>query len=141
VEDSINCQSSFVNEENNFCVIIDDDGRVVYAYLLDDLDNIISDVWLYNRCEAPETTEWQDKSKIPFANPKEFVKVDENSANVEKIENISVEWFETNNKVSAKIFLKNKLIGILMVGIKPGWAYMAQKDGPLAKVLEYSKWT
>jgi hypothetical protein len=34
--------------------------------------DIIGDVWLYNHGEAPVEPEWEDPSRMPFANPKEF---------------------------------------------------------------------
>lgn len=84
--------------------------------------------------------EWHDRPKLPFANSKEFVKK-ENFTGANKIEDISIEWSTVENKVAAKIYLKTKLIGILVADNKPGWAYMARKEGPLAKVLDFEKWT
>jgi hypothetical protein len=54
-----------------YSVIIEDDGRVAYAYLMKD-ENIIGDVWLYNQLDAPENTNW-DHKKMPFLNPIEFI--------------------------------------------------------------------
>src|SRR4030095_4225145 len=50
----------------------EDDGKVAYAYLLWK-DDIVGDVWLYNRCPTPDIPEWTDRTRIPFANPREFV--------------------------------------------------------------------
>ncbi len=45
-------------------VLLEDDGSVAYAYLLEG-DMITGDVWLYNVGEAPETVNWRDR--CPFA--------------------------------------------------------------------------
>ena len=38
----------FVSEDGEFALMIEDDGKVGYAYLLDADGHICGDVWLYN---------------------------------------------------------------------------------------------
>ena len=69
---SMTCDGKFLNQKTGYSVIFDDDGRVAYAYLLAPDEHIVSDVWLYNRCESPLQPEWPDQEKIPFANPASY---------------------------------------------------------------------
>lgn len=43
-------------------LIIEDNGRVAYAYLLKN-EKIIGDVWLYNRCVSPKKN-WMEEGRI-----------------------------------------------------------------------------
>lgn len=115
-------------------VVIDDDGRVAYAYLLDVDDQLCGDVWLYNRCVAPIDPEWRDRGMAPFANPKEYVRDVEFVPPVSGDE-FSVRWDNTNDGYVATVLLRGNIFATLKEGVKPGWAVLAKKDGPLAKVL------
>jgi hypothetical protein len=55
-----------------FSLIVEDDDRVAYAYLLHN-EEIVGDVWLYNGDPAPSDPQWGDPSGAPFLNPQEFV--------------------------------------------------------------------
>src|SRR3954471_17477542 len=59
------------DELSGHSAVFEDDGRVAYAYLLDG-DEIVADVWLYNRAATPEQPEWRDRSRAPFLNPRGF---------------------------------------------------------------------
>lgn len=118
-------------------VDIDDNGRVAYAYLLDENGTIVSDVWLYNSAETPQMPEWQDKRLMPFANPIDYVDV-EWSAKTPLIENeadVQVTWEVEGGMLSAYVHLFGELFAVLQSGAKPGWSRLAAKSGPLAKVL------
>lgn len=52
--------------------IVEDDGKVAYAYLLKGND-IISDVWLYNQQRTPDTIDWTNKVDMLFLNPKNYI--------------------------------------------------------------------
>ncbi|WP_375157246.1 hypothetical protein [Bradyrhizobium sp. RDT46] len=65
--------AKFVSPFDESAVIIEDDGKVAYAYMLDRNGKICSDVWLYNRCPAPIEPEWHDAANLPFANPASLV--------------------------------------------------------------------
>jgi hypothetical protein len=113
----------------------EDDGRVAYAYLKKAGD-VVGDVWLYNRCLAPEAPEWSDRSKIPFANPRDFIGEDSRMLRDVKAENVQVDWEYEGDSPVAYVYLFGDLYGVVGVGDKPGCARHATKDGPLAKVME-----
>ncbi len=115
-------------------VVIEDDGRVGYAYFLSKSGAIVGDVWLYNRCKAPLSPEWTDRSKTPFANPAGFT-------NKERFEppdtpgELDIRWANSPSGPRAGIYLRELLIAELAEGLKPGFALAASMDGPLAMVL------
>src|SRR5438046_3121601 len=118
---------------SSFSVVIDDDDRVAYAYLLKEGD-MCGDVWLYNCNMAPEEPEWRDPSKAPFANPQEFTADD--PLRITDTANIYWAWIKDNDNLQrAEIYLGEQLLAVLAPGAKPGWCKNARKDGPLAKVL------
>ncbi|WP_284196150.1 hypothetical protein [Chitinimonas prasina] len=124
------------SEDGDRSVVVDDDGRVAYAYLLDANGKICGDVWLYNRCAAPVDPEWTSPGNAPFANPMSYVRDVDGFEFPESGREISAEWMCRSDKYVVKIFLHGKNIAMLEDGAKPGLAYLAKKDGPLAKVLE-----
>ena len=126
----------FSDEQSGCSVIIDDDGRVAYAYFLDPDGVITGDVWLYNRCETPETPEWTTPDNMPFANPAGYVKRHENFEPVDHIAGFSVEWdVGEHGRPIAFVFIRDELWAALEDRAKPGWCIMAAKDGPLAKTI------
>lgn len=131
------CDGKFLNQESGYSVVFDDDGRVAYAYLLDESEAIVGDVWLYNRCASPPVPEWKNPEKMPFANPIGFVKGDEDFVPVKDISEVKVQWESSSDgAVKANLFIRDELFAVLVEGAKPGWSILAAKDGPLAKVLE-----
>lgn len=123
-------------EQNNaFSAVFEDNGRVAYAYLIFN-DEIVSDVWLYNHGDTPAEPEWNDASKAPFKNPREFV-LETTIPPVTKASDIEFESkFDRRGDVSALvIFLHGTKCAILKPGVKPGWSALASRDGPLAKPL------
>lgn len=131
------CDGKFLNQETGYSVVFDDDGRVAYAYLLNEKEAIVGDVWLYNRCVSPSEPEWKDPEKMPFANPVGFVKDDINFSPVKDISEVEVQWESSSEgQVKANIFVSDELFAVLTEGAKPGWSLLAAKNGPLAKVLE-----
>lgn len=133
--DLMTFECDFINNSNGYSIVINDNGRVAYAYLLNNDGQIVADVWLYNRCPDPIEPEWRDREKIPFANPAEFSRENVDIAFFSECSDISVEWFE-NELIGARINTKGIFFALLIEGSKPGWSYLAKKDGPLAKVLE-----
>lgn len=124
----------FVHKESNFSVVIDDDGKVAYAYLLDG-DRISGDVWLYNCGAAPKMPEWLDPQKAPFANARRYVQ-SEPFEPVTDDSQIQVEWSQpAKAPLIARIFIREEYHAKLTEGSKPGWCRLAKKDGPLALVL------
>ena len=135
MEDSIICKNRDISLNSNYSIVFEDNGRVAYAYLLDNFDNIVGDVWLYNRCTTPLEPEWKNPDKMPFANSSEYVK-NEHFDPVKNTEDVSVRWKYDDDKVQAKIYIHDRLFAILTEGSKPGKSLLANKNGPLAKVLE-----
>jgi len=116
-----------------FSVVIEDDGRVAYAYLLENTA-IIGQVWLYNQVDTPKETTW-DEDQMPFLNPLEFVG---DSFLIKPIEDnvaVQVKWkyLDTNKSIEAHVFIRKELVAILRPNAEPGWSLMVNKDGPLAK--------
>lgn len=124
----------FCGEINMFSVIVEDDGRVAYAYLMKHT-TIVGDVWLYNQEKAPDQIDWNNKELTPFLNPKEYV--GENIQPVRFSEEITPEWSLTKEKrlYFVSIIINNKLIAKLSEESKPGWSSLVVKNGPLAKIL------
>ncbi|WP_237358070.1 hypothetical protein [Rhizobium phaseoli] len=124
------------DQSAGYSVIIEDDGGKAYAYLLDAAGVMVSDVWLYNRGPAPETTDWSDPSKLPFSNPAEFVS-DVAFEPVSSDSELLVEWKQyADRPIEAHLWVRGQLFAILQHGMVPGKSRLAVKDGPLAKVLE-----
>ena len=61
------------DSQSGTSVVVEDDGRVCYAYFLSAAGEVLADVWLYNRCKTPAEPEWTDRERAPFANPSDFV--------------------------------------------------------------------
>jgi hypothetical protein len=117
-----------------FRLVIDDDDRVGYAYVLEN-EKIVGDVWVYNVMPAPQEPEWTDRSKLPFLNPQEFSY--EGASPITEETQLDVVWIRNQDTlVRAEIYLANQLFAIVAPGAKPGWCRNARKTGPLARVLE-----
>ncbi|MES2275101.1 MAG: hypothetical protein V4592_03700 [Bacteroidota bacterium] len=120
--------------DSYYSVVIEDDGRVAYAYLYWGED-IIGDVWLYNQMPAPETTFWVEE-EMPFLNPTEYLKKDILVPPIKTESEIRCEWTESLNDSSIEvgISIRGKFIASITSGSKPGWSVLVVKDGPLALV-------
>lgn len=114
-----------------YSVMIEDDDKVCYAYLLID-NEIVGDVWLYNTMKSPVEAEWHSPDNLPFLNPIEFIK--ENIEPFDDETTININW-NSENKVVAQIYISNRLIASLSEGDFPGSSSLVIKDGPLAKVI------
>lgn len=114
----------------------DDNGRVAYAYLKSG-HAIVGDVWLYNRCPAPATPEWTERSGIPFANPREFVADDGHLSRTVGPQDVLVDWEYEEDSPVAYVYVFEDLLGVVGVGDKPGYARHAIKSGPLAKIMAF----
>ena len=125
----------FYNETNKHSLIVDDDGRVSYAYLLEG-EEIIADVWLYNQAETPDLGIWDSLTEIPFVNTVEYVNENIIIAPLSDPKDVFIKWeFKNDNLIQVSVFIRDQLSAILKPGSKPGWSICAKKDGPLAKVL------
>ena len=117
------------NDRPEFAVLIEDDDKVCYAYLLNE-ERIVGDIWLYNSVPTPRESEWHKKENLPFLNPAEFVK--ENLESFDASSPVEVTW-DLGEETVANIFLASRLIAKLTVGSFPGWSSLVTKDGPLAQ--------
>lgn len=128
-------EQQFFNKNTSYSVVFDDDGRVGYVYLLTPCNEIVSDVWLYNRCATPLTPEWETGTEMPFANSEAYCISDTTLLPITDVSEITVSWdTQSTDKHMAKIFLRQVLIGCLVEGEKPGWSLLAKKNGPLARI-------
>lgn len=119
---------------DNFLVVIEDDGKVAYAYLLKEKE-IIGDVWLYNQQETPEVTSWKNKEDLPFINPKEFIGNCKMVKPVQSPKEITITWKYESDLKEAKIYINNELVAILIPEMCPSFSTRVCKDGPLARKL------
>lgn len=138
VGDLMTCDGKFIDNRTGYSTVFNDDGRVAYAYLLDETESIVGDVWLYNRCSTPVEPEWKEPENMPFANPQAYVNgiTHDVFQVVDTISDVNVAWGNESGRVKANILIHNELFATLIEGIKPGWSALASKDGPLAKVLD-----
>lgn len=132
--DSMTCEGEFLDPGSGYTFIFDDDGRVVYGYLLNAEKEIVSDVWLYNNCLTPESPEWKSRKEMPMANSIEYSKDHLKLKKVRSLSDIRVEW-HFQDHITVDVYLFGKICARLKDGVKPGWSRMARKDGPLARVL------
>ncbi len=119
--------------DSDLLVVLEDDGRVAYAYLKDH-GVIVADVWLYNVAETPEKNNWHDKTQLPFLNPRKYC-----TAGV--FERIT-EQSQVNCTLvleHVEIRMDGRLIARLKPGAKPGWSRLAACDGPLARPLDRAR--
>lgn len=125
------------DDESECSVVLEEDGKVAYAYLLREGD-IIGDVWLYNVNGAPGQPEWDDPDNAPFANPREFAGEKARPDLDDPEKEISCEWIRSDGSdavTAVLVKIKGTAVGRLEPNATPGWSAFAEKDGPLAKVL------
>lgn len=124
--------SQFLCEANDrYSIIIEDDGRVAYAYLYKD-DEITGDIWLYNQGEAP--VRYNTSRMLPYLNAAGFI--EKNIEPITSDDEVQILWFlNEDGKAEAIIYVRDELVAKMIDGSKPGWSAMVKKDGPLAKVL------
>jgi hypothetical protein len=126
--------TQFTSDNSTFSIIIEDDGRGCYGYLLEE-GKIIADVWLYNTQETPEDMPWSEAFPLPFLNQKSYVD-QKRMLKIEDENDAQVEWsFDGMNLRYADIYIREELIARLNCYAKPGWSTRVLKDGPLALLL------
>ncbi len=107
----------FCPDNEVYSVIIEDDGKVCYAYLLTGED-IVGDIWLYNQQITPESTNWKDQNNMPFLNPKKFV--GENIKPIDNENEISIKWDYKKELSKVELFVRDESVAILKIGALPG---------------------
>lgn len=114
-------------------VVIDDDGRVAWAYLRDGEGAIIGDVWLYNRGPTPAEADWSDASLAPFPNPATHALPLDVPLPTEG--DLDVAWTLEGELLLADVFVHGVLLARLSPGAAPGWNRLATQSGPCAQPL------
>jgi len=117
-----------------YSLLIEDDGRVAYAYLLE-YGDVIGDVWLYNQASAPVDSNWFDQ-QTPYLNPAEYLTKDAAIKHINNENEIRCEWLASadDGSIEVGIYIRDKFIAQVSSGSKPGWSILVMKDGPLALV-------
>jgi hypothetical protein len=120
--------------DDYYSIVIEDDGRVCYAYLYEGED-IIGDVWLYNQQQAPTTSFWQAED-MPFLNPTEYLTRDAAVKPIINENEVRCEWTTSKDDglIEVGIYIRDKFIASIISGSKPGWSVLVIKDGPLALI-------
>ena len=120
--------------DDYYSVVIADDGRVAYAYLMEGEDSI-GDVWLYNQHEAPKDSNW-DKQQLPYLNPEEYLNKETRVSPITDKGDVYFEWNESlsDGSIEVSIYIRDKFIAQIITGSKPGWSALVVKDGPLAQI-------
>lgn len=126
---------TFFSNSSKASLIIEDNGRVGYAYLCDENGSICADVWLYNRCVSPTVPEWSDRDLMPFANPRIYALHADDFLCPQHAQDITVAWNVDPAELEVQIFIRGKLFALLSHGSKPGKSLLATQDGPLAMML------
>jgi hypothetical protein len=114
-------------------VVVEDDGRVVYAYLLREQE-IVADVWLSNRA-VPSKPEWLEPNaseRMPFLNPLPFVDPKSRGVTGLAVEDLRTRWREGG---LVELCLGEVTVATLAPGERPGRCVYADMDGPLAVCL------
>ena len=84
----------------SYVLTFDDDGKVAYAFLKRD-GNVLSSVWLYNRCPTPAKPEWSERNNIPFANCAGYMSEGGRMEKEVTPEDVLVDWeFEDEHPVA-----------------------------------------
>jgi hypothetical protein len=119
-------------EHGDWTVIVEDDDRVVYAYLLH-RNQIVGDVWLYNRVRAPHLPPWRQTDQVmPFLNPVEYVDSREIPGRSPSAESLRVMWPDKPHEDRTAIYLDERPLAWVAPGVKPGWSSLVTRNGPLA---------
>jgi len=122
----------FSQQNDCYSVVIEDDGKVAYAYLLKE-EHIIGDVWLYNQAETPADPDWTDKESLPFLNGQEFVR--DNITPILNVDEVRVEWTDDLEVGGVLLYIRDQFTAKLTINSKPGWSTNVTKDGPLARTI------
>lgn len=126
---------SYACPDADFVVVVECDGRVAFAYLLDE-DEVVADVWLYNvQSASPQRSELQGQAP---RNDAACVAPDlELSPPLQDEEDCRIEWTlnEYGAVSKADLSIRGRLYARLSPGVKPGWCLAAKIDSSLARTL------
>lgn len=123
-------------EHGDWAVVVEDDDRAGYAYLLH-RDQIVGDVGLYNRVRAPQRPPWRQSGQVmPFLNPVEYLESHEIQGRCPSPESVRVRWPDESHDDRTAIILDERPIAWVAAGAKPGWSSLVTRDGPLARTAQ-----
>jgi hypothetical protein len=120
----------FRHAETGCSVVIDDDGRVAWAYLRGPEEDIIGDVWLFNRVSVAQAPDWADPSQAPFLNPPSLARPLERLPTPSEL---TVRWALDGPLLLADVLVRGELLARLTPGSAPGWNVLATVSGPCAQ--------
>jgi hypothetical protein len=127
---------SVKDPESDLHAIFEDDGRVAYAYVVKD-KRILADVWVYNRAPAPAEPEWRDRERAPFLNPRDHVSDEaEQFTPAASDDHVALEWMNEGDARVVVVKVHGQVVAKVGPGMRPGFAALARRDGPLARVLD-----
>ena len=106
--------------------MLEDDGRVAYAYLRVD-GEIVGDFWLYNVGPDPVSVDWGDRDALPFCNPASYC-AHERMPRLRADAAVTCEWYEDG----VLLRVDGELWARLEHGSRPGWSRGARMPGPAA---------
>jgi hypothetical protein len=126
----------FCEGNQKFSAVIEDDGKVCYAYLMEH-QNIIGDIWLYNSAPTPSVADWSNRDEMPFPNSAQFTDLERMPQPINDPAEVKIHWTMNINGFieDASIFIQGRLVAKMKPGFKPGWSTVVLKDGPLANKL------
>jgi hypothetical protein len=129
--DRISDLLKFRDSESGWVVVLEDDGRVAYAYLRNASEQTVADVWLYNRQGTPELPEWGDRALLPFRNPLGYAQEWSPPTSLAEAD-ARVVWAKTEKEEPrAAVHLWGEQFAILEPAARPGWSRLALEPGPL----------
>lgn len=117
--------------ESGCSVVIDDDGRVAYAYLRGPDEDIIGDVWLFNRIDVKTPVDWADPTQAPFPNPPQLARPFEGK--LPRAKDLDVRWTLDGPLLLADVLVRGQVLARLSPGSTPGWNVLALAVGPCAQ--------
>ncbi len=105
--------------ETGCALVIDDDGRVAWAYLHAPEGDIIGDVWLYNRLPTPALADWSNPLLAPFLNAASHARALDQPPPTDATE-LEVDWTVDGELLLADVHLRGVLLARLSPGCSPG---------------------
>lgn len=115
----------FSDSQSDLRVVIEDNGVVCYAYLLEGED-IAGDVWLYNVGADPIEVDWSMRSRMPFQNPARCCRRE------------ALGGFDRSRARclwkdgTARVFVDDQLWAEVGKGDRPGRSFLAAVASPVA---------
>jgi hypothetical protein len=116
-------------------VVVEDDGVVAWAYLLDG-SQVVSDVWLYNRPGAAPRAEGETPEGRPCSNPLTLT-AEVLFPPIHDPSEITLEWIHGPHvPTSVVVSIRNQKHAVLVAGVRPGWCRLSTAPGPCAQPLD-----